>query len=242
MDKDTLKRLGLTHNEIEIYLALLTSNELSVNELSSKIGFHRRVIYDSIERLLEKGFVSYVLKDKTKIFKPLPPERLLDYLDGIKEEVNSIMPELKTLFLHEKEEMNVEVIKGKRVLRRILLDIFQTIKDEGGELLAMGIDENTFLDFDEIAIKQHIARFKKNKFKEKLLTFKDSNLFYEGEQSSYRFIPKHLFNPNPTHIYGNKIALVIWGNPTYGIIITNSQVADANRKYFNALWEMAEKK
>lgn len=239
MDKEILKRVGMTSNEIDIYLSLLSSKEQSVNEISSKTGLHRRVVYDAVERLVEKGFVSFVMKDK-KIYQPLPPERITDYLDGIKDEVTSILPQLKTLFLHEKEEMNVEVIKGKRVLRRIMLDIFHTIKEEDGVLLVMGVEEETYLDFDEIAIKQHIARFRKNKLKEKLLARKGTKFFYEGNQSEYRLISENLFNPNPTHIYGDKIAIVIWGNPAYGIIITNKQVADVNRKYFNALWDMAE--
>lgn len=239
MDREILKRLGMTHNEIEIYLSLLSSKEQSVNEISSKTGLHRRVVYDAVERLTEKGFVSYLIKGK-KIYQPLPPERLFDYLNEIKDEVNSIIPELKTLYLHEKEEMNVEVIKGKQVLRRILMDIFNTIKEQGGDLLIMGVEEEKFTEFDEIAILQHITRFRKNNFKEKLLSKIGEKIFYEGGQSEYRFIPEHMFNPNPTHVYGDKIAMVIWGNPTYGIIITNKQVADANRKFFNALWDIAK--
>jgi len=52
----------------------------------------------------------------------------------------------------------------------------------------------------------------------------------------------YLFNPNPTHIYGDKVAIIIWGRPMYGIIIKSRQLADANRKYFKMLWNIAEKR
>ena len=81
MIKDTLLKLGLTKNEVEIYLALLSSGEISVNEIGSKAGLHRQVCYDALDRLVEKGFVSYITKNSKKFFKPLKPEKLLDYLD-----------------------------------------------------------------------------------------------------------------------------------------------------------------
>ena len=106
----------------------------------------------------------------------------------------------------------------------------------------MGIEETKFLEFDEISIRQHIKKLRKNGLKEKLLSKKSATYFFEGKQSEYRFIPDHLFNPNPTHIYGDKVAIIIWGRPMYGIIIKSRQLADANRKYFKMLWNIAEKR
>jgi sugar-specific transcriptional regulator TrmB len=119
MIKETLRNLGLTQNEVEIYLTLLNSGELSVNEIGSKSGLHRQVCYDALDRLVEKGFVSYIIKDNKKFFKALNPEKILDYLDEQKQEINSILPDLNAMFVTEKEETEVEVIKGKNVLRTI---------------------------------------------------------------------------------------------------------------------------
>ncbi|MFH1439985.1 MAG: helix-turn-helix domain-containing protein [Candidatus Woesearchaeota archaeon] len=247
--KETLKRLGMTKNEIEIYMTLLNSGELSVNEIGSKSGLHRQVCYDALDRLLDKGFVSFILKNSKKYFKPLNPEKILDYLDEKKDEINSILPELNNIYMKDSEETNVEVIKGKNVLRTIYNDIIKTIKEikhikknNHNDMLAMGIEETKFLEFDEIGIKQYIDRLKKNKLKEKLLAKESATVFFEGSQSEYRLIPDHMFNPNPTHIYGDKIAIMIWGTPTYGIIIKNKQIADANRKYFQMLWKIAKKR
>ena len=106
----------------------------------------------------------------------------------------------------------------------------------------MGIDESKFLEYDKIAIKQHVLRLKKYKLKEKLLAKESSEEFFESKQSEYKLIPDHLFNPNPTHIYGDKVAIIIWGTPVHGIIIKNKEVADANRKYFQMLWKIAKKR
>ena len=242
MLKETLKKLGMTQNEVEIYLTLLNSGEMSVNEIGSKSGLHRQVCYDALDRLLEKGFVSYIVKNSKKFFKCLSPEKIVGYLEEKKEEVISILPELKRLYNEEKEETEVEVIKGKNVLRTVYNDIFRTIKESKETLYAMGIEETKFLEFDEIAIKQHIIRMKKHKLRERLLSKENATYFFEGPQSEYRLLPEHLFNPNPTHVYGDKIAVIVWGTPTYGIIIKSRQVADANRKYFEILWKTAKKR
>jgi len=242
MVKETLKKLGMTKNEVEIYLTLLNSGELSVNEIGSRSGLHRQVCYDALDRLLEKGFVSYVNKNNKKYFKPLYPEKILDYLEEKKNQVRSILPKLKVMYDLEKEDTYVEVVKGKNVLRSVLNDVFRTLKEQNEILYIMGVEETKFLEFDRIAIKQHILRMKKNHFKEKLLTKESAHEFFEGPQSEYRMIPDNLFNPNPTHIYGDRMAIIIWGHPVYGIIIKNKQVADANRKYFQMLWKIAKKR
>ena len=249
MIKETLLALGLTSNEVEIYLTLLNGGEQSVNEIGSKSGLHRQVCYDALDRLVEKGFVSFVLKNNKKFFKALNPQKIIDYLDEQKSEidlkkhnVNSVLPQLKSLFNLQQEETQVEIIKGKNVLRTIYNDIFKVLKEKKRTLYAMGIEETKFLEFDEIAIKQHINKLRKNKLKEKLLSKVSATYFFEGSQSEYRLIPDHLFNPNPTHIYGDKIAIIIWGHPMYGIITTNKHVADANRKFFQMLWKTAKKR
>lgn len=242
MVKEMLRSLGMTPNEVEIYIALLGSGELSVNGIASKAGLHRQVCYDALDRLLEKGFVSYIMKDNKKFFRPLPPDRIPDYLDEKKQEVNSTLPVLAALFKQEKEKTSVELIKGKNVLRTIYNDVFRVLKKEKETLYAMGIEETKFLAFDRIAIKQHISRMRKNRLKEKLLSKESATYFFEGTQSEYRLMPDYLFNPNPTHIYGDKTAIIIWGFPAFGIVIENREVADANRKYFRMLWKMAKKR
>lgn|SRR3989338_749 len=242
MIKDTLKNLGMTKNEVEIYLTLLKNGELSVNEIGTKAGLHRQVCYDALDRLLEKGFISFVNKNSKKYFRPLYPEKILEYLEEKKDQVKQIMPELKIMFDLEAQETYVEVVKGKNVLRTIYNDIFKELVEKKDVLYAMGVDEDKFLEFDSIAIKQHELRLKKNKLKEKLLAKESAKTFFENKQSEYRLIPDHLFNPNPTHIYGDRVAIIIWGTPAYGIIIKNKDVADANRKYFQMLWSIAKKR
>ena len=242
MVKEILKNLGLTTNEVEVYLTLLNKGELSVNEIGMKSGLHRQVCYDALDRLLEKGFVSYILKDGKKFFKALTPEKILDYLEEKKQEFANILPQLNKMFLVEKEDTEVDVIKGKNILRTMLNDTIKTLIEKKDTLYVLGVEEEKYLEADRIAIKQYINKLQKYKLKEKLLAKESAKTFFEGSQSEYRLIPDKFFNPNPTHIYGDKVSIIIWGRQNYCIIIKNKQVEDSYRKYFQMLWNMAKKR
>lgn len=241
MIEEVLSELGMTGNEIRVYLALLKSGQLSVNEIGTRSGLHRQVCYDALERLLEKGFVSYVVENSKKFFRALEPEKLLDYLESKKELVKEAMPKLCEIARLPKEETRIEVLKGRNVIRAILRDVIRELSRNRGELLMLGVDEEKFEEEDRIAIMQYISQLKKLKLKERLIAKRGAKVYFEGPQSQYRLIEPRFFNPNPIYIYGGKIVQVIWGNPVTAVVIKNMAINDAYRKYFEMLWKMAKK-
>ena len=80
MDKDILKEVGLTTNETDVYLTLLKEGSISVNNIAEKAGLHRQAVYDALDRLLEKGFVSFVTRNNKKHFQGIHPQKILEYL------------------------------------------------------------------------------------------------------------------------------------------------------------------
>jgi len=242
MIKETLLSLGMTNNEVEVYLTLLKSGLLSVNEVGEKSGLHRQVCYDALERLLEKSFVSYVIQNNKKYFQALNPEKITDYLEKKKEAVQEILPELKKFSLLPKEETKIEVIKGKNVIRTVLQEVIKTLKEKKGELMMWGVEESKFIEEDKVAIQQYLRDLKRFKIKEKLLAEEGAKVYFSEEQSEYRLINQKYFNPNPTYIYGGKVVQIIWGNPNHAILINNKEIYDSYKKHFELLWKNAKKK
>jgi len=241
MDKETFKEIGLTNNETEVYLTLLKTGSSSVNTIAEKSGLHRQAVYDALDRLLEKGFVSFAVRQNKKYFQGIDPERILDYLEAKKERFRSLLSELIKMTNHQKEDTKVEIFKGKRIANVIYKDVQKTLLDKKGEVLITGIDERKFIDVDEIALQQHIKTLEKLGFTERLLSKEGDVLFVEGKQSKYRWMPNEYFNPTPIYVYGNKLAFLIWGTPNYAIIIENETLADSYRKQFNLMWKHAKK-
>ena len=52
-----------------------------------RVNLHRSRVYEAINRLTEKGLVSYVIKNNIKFFEATDPERLLSYIEEQKEKL-----------------------------------------------------------------------------------------------------------------------------------------------------------
>src|SRR3989344_8930813 len=98
MDKEVLTQIGLTDYEAEVYLTLLANGQISAYELAEKAGLYRQVTYDSLKRLVEKGFVSSVQEGKTKLFKATDPKLILEFLNERVESYKQMLHELTKLY------------------------------------------------------------------------------------------------------------------------------------------------
>ncbi len=240
MEKGILKELGLTNNEIEVYLTLLNKGSISVNEIAQRSGLHRQAVYDALERLLEKGFVSFVIKNNKKYFQGIHPEKIVEYLKEKEEKFRSILPDLINLTKLPREDTFMEMFKGKGIVKTVLRDIIKEFEKKPGEVLISGVNEKRYMEEDKIALSQYLKKMRKMKCKERVLIKEGDRYFVEGPQTQYRWILEKAFNPTPIYVYGNKFTIIIWGNPNYAIIIENKNLADSYRKQFNLLWGISK--
>ncbi|MFC1771408.1 helix-turn-helix transcriptional regulator [Candidatus Margulisiibacteriota bacterium] len=134
----------------------------------------------------------------------------------------------------------INTLKGPDSLSKLFDDVYNTLKDTGGEVFISGIDEKKFLDTDNKAITSHIKRLTESGITERLLTREGDSCFFSGSQFQYRWVPENLFNPTPIYVYGDKITMIVWGPPQEIIIIKNPSLADAYRKQFIFIWERAK--
>jgi len=81
MNTTLLKDIGLTDTEIKIYLALLSLGATPAGRIVEQTGVYRKNLYDALNKLVEKGLVSYVIEHKKKFFQAKNPENLEKYLD-----------------------------------------------------------------------------------------------------------------------------------------------------------------
>jgi sugar-specific transcriptional regulator TrmB len=241
MNKDILKEIGLTEYEAEVYLALLSSGQMSAYELAEKAGLYRQVTYDSLKRLAEKGFVSSVTERKTKLFKAIDPKLILEFLNEKTENYKQILPELVKMSESSKQPLIVETYKGKNITRIALRDIINALKEKGGEILATAVDESIPFSKYKTICDQYERDMFNYGIKERVIIKEWTKGIFQKGTSKYRKIPEKFFNQNPLQIYGDNVQIVVWGNPDYLIIIRNKGVAESYRKQFELLWSIAKK-
>src|SRR3989344_1804975 len=101
MDFELLTEIGLTQNEAKTYLALIELRSASASQISEKSGIHKRNVYESLERLIKKGFAASGVVSRSRHFEATNPDQLLSYLEEKEAKVKNWLPELKNKYLSE---------------------------------------------------------------------------------------------------------------------------------------------
>ncbi|MDD4616002.1 MAG: hypothetical protein PHW76_02650 [Alphaproteobacteria bacterium] len=141
-----------------------------------------------------------------------------------------------------KKDRLVETYEGEDANRKLLDDVYHTLRDVvGGEVLIAGVDESRAIgDVDETFLNAHIERLNKANIKERMLIRKGDDHLTVPEDS-YRCIDAQFHNPYPLYIYGPKLALVAWAPARRCTIIHDEAFAESARRLFNFVWQHAER-
>lgn len=82
---DTLKKLGFTEYEAKVYIALLQEHPLNGNSIAIKSGVPSPKIYETLQKMLDKGYVFTVYsseKSASKHYSPLPYDDLINSIEN----------------------------------------------------------------------------------------------------------------------------------------------------------------
>jgi len=188
-----------------------------------------------LQKLIDKGLVSYIIQNNVKYFKPVAPEKLMQDLKEKQEELQKIMPQLIGLTKFKKEKTKAEIYQGKEGMKTILKDIIR----EGKDYVVFG-EEGRFQETLPIYSEQFMKKIEEENIKERVLV-KEGQKVIKSRNSTFRYVSKEYFSPSSTVVYGNKIGIIIWSEPYLVILVENKEVADSYRNYFEMLWKIAKK-
>ncbi|MBU0627785.1 MAG: ArsR family transcriptional regulator [Nanoarchaeota archaeon] len=243
MEEHVLIKAGLTANESRIYLLLLKSQEAIASDIAKQTEISRPHVYDSINKLIEKGLVSYVIKDHKRYFKAANPNELINYLeeeksriDDKKKEITGFMPKLLKMHKEMKAKSSVEVYEGKEGLKTVLMDIINNCKS----FTAFGAThkfEGVLPVFSKLFVKIR----EEKKIKADILAVEGENPI-KTKMNNYRWIPKEYSLPSSTIMYGDKTAILLWSGEPFGIIIKSKEITNSYNSYFKLLWKIGKKK
>ncbi len=244
MIQNMLKKIGLTEGECQVYGALVTLGTSTTGKIVKQAHIGSSKVYEVLQRLHQKGLVSYIVKNGVKYFDATPPERLVDFLEEKKEELSNTQTEIKKIIplikaeRKKTEEQNQTIVyTGKQGPRIILKEILEA-GEQGYSHFGFGTDTDPYIEHLPHDLKKFIEDSKKIKFLQKLLFVKGFRS--PNTEAKVRYLPKEYLFPVRTMIYGNKVAIVDFTKPITTIVIENKAVADSYRKHFELLWGLAK--
>jgi len=239
MNTASLKEIGLTDTEIKVYLALINLRVSPAGKIVEKTGLYRKNVYDSLNKLIDKGLVTYVVEDKIKYFQAKNPDNILKYIEEkrskLKEqedEIKTILPQLKQQFDTSDPEIEAEIYRGTEGIKTILKECL-----EYKEVLFIGATgdvENRLPYF----WPHYNKKREQLKCKWKLLLIRESKdkPITKSKYYEYKILPKTLSGLNVIYIYGDYVANVLWLEKPLAFVVKHKVLANNYRKYFDHLW------
>lgn len=240
MDTKILKEIGLTETEIKVYISLLTFGATSAGKIVEDTGVYRKNLYDALNKLIEKGLVTYVIENKIKVFQAKNPENLEKYLDEKKvkieeqkHEVQKTISALNPLFNKAPVEIESEIYRGIEGIKTILKECLN--HKEVLFIGATGDVENRLPYF----WPQYNKKRKKLKCRWKsLLVYESRNKpITKSQYYDYKILPKLLSGLTVIYIYGDYVANILWLEKPVAFVTKHKTLATNYRKYFNYLWK-----
>ena len=80
MLEQNLSKLGFSPSEIKIYLHLLKTGSSYANKISSETKINRTNVYEALDRLIAKGVISFITRNKVKWFEAKSPKSIISLL------------------------------------------------------------------------------------------------------------------------------------------------------------------
>ncbi len=235
--EEALKELNLSDKEVKVYLSLLMLGQSTANSIAKKARLNRVTTYDILKALLERGFVSYVIKSGVKHFEAVDPSKFSDTLKEKQEKIKAIMPELKAIKASLTKKPQVEMFEEIKGLKSIFNDILK----ENKETLFIG--DPKMLDKLQFYFPHFIKQKRKQGIFSKVITFDCPSMRKYKKQSPKKYLNMKFIKQEiemTKVIYGNKVSFLTFKEKnSIGILINNKDIADTERKLFDMLWKQA---
>ncbi len=237
-----LQSLGLTPNEIKVYLALLQLGKATATPLRKATKLHTSRIYEALHSLSSKGIVTYTILAKKKRYRPLDPESLIELVHQTEQEVKEIIPALKSMQGKEVMPQTAEIYEGIKGIKSVL-DLALKVLEPEETYYVLGAPKVANEKLEGFLLDTHRRRIQK-RVKLRIVYHQDAKEFGKiREQMKYtevRYIAAEQV-PSWIEIFGDYVATYQLTEQPVVFVIQSKEIADSYRNFFKIIWGRAEK-
>lgn len=250
MYQETLQLLGLSPNEAKIYETLVEQGESSVGQISVDAKVHRRNVYDSIQRLIEKGLCFEIFSKGENTYNAVDPGKLRELLTEKQEKLNEILPSLEKKFRQKAVSEEAYIYRGLEGQKNVWRDILRVGQDSyfigaKGGWFDPRLDKTARDAFFREANRKKIKFIQLFDYEIKT-QMPDFPHYFPGELK-YRFLPKKYSTTSGVGIFGDRV-ITYTGLGTIGKINENTvffilhshDLAESYRTWFWYMWSQSE--
>lgn len=248
MELEFLKELGLSEGQINVYEAVLKKGIATINNIQEKTGIERRNIYDILNKLIEKGFISYTIENKKRTYQTTHPNKIAEEIkikQGKLKELKNTLPDMKTIFNTSRPDIRAETYRGNEAVKTLLNEIL-----EYKESFWMGGNNMEHASATTKDMQRYFNHWMDRRAKRKHMMhdlISQGGYLKEWEPSKlqkhkkgyYKVhpLPKNFYTPMVIIIFGNKVIQIIWDKQPFAFVLDSKKVKTSFMKYFNYFWK-----
>lgn len=251
MDIRILEEIGLTKTEIKIYLSLLKLGQSTTTNIVRDSKIHASKVYEFLDKLIQKGLVSYVIKSNKRFFTATDPKHLKEFLREkqrkIKEQedkINNLIPYLNSIKKEGEDTIKSEIYEGLRGIKSVYQKILTELS-KGETQYILGAPKIANDKLEGFILDWHKKRIKKGI---KCKYIYDSNVRDYGSirekmpLTEVRYLPNNIVSPMWIEIFGGYVIIGhIKGNNAVLFLIQDKEIAKGYLDYFNLIWKVSKR-
>ncbi|MBT5022552.1 TrmB family transcriptional regulator [Candidatus Woesearchaeota archaeon] len=242
-----LLQIGLTEGEAKIYAALLEIGPSSVGPIRKRSKVSHSNIYEILDRLIEKGIVTTIIKNGVKTFQAVSPSNLFQYLEKKekqiekeKEILKKALPRIEALqeTYPTQEAMMFVGLKG---LRSAYEELYKDGSPSDENLWIYVHNEKYAKQSDKFYLHSWANIPKKIKSRGIVdKSYRKSKFAKEfSKKHELRFVDFPIFSHG--EVYGNKFMLVSWEEDIITVLVHAKHASSHFKKYFESVWNAGKK-
>jgi HTH-type transcriptional regulator, sugar sensing transcriptional regulator len=250
METKALQNIGLSDGEIRVYLALIKLGPSTTGPITNKSRVSNSKIYHILEKLLQKGIISYVIKEKTRYYQAEDPEKIKIYVNKKekefqeqKKEIEKLIPQLKLHQQTEKTKSETQIYKGFRGIQTIADKMYATLK-KGDTFYNLGVPSRQEDKYHNYWDEDHEKRIKLGIKCQMLFNYNTPKKILKNRNSykdcDARYMTLKIETPSWILIYKNTTVIVLQSDEPTAIEIQNKEITQSFKQYFEAFWKMTK--
>jgi len=236
----SLQDLGLPANEAKVYVSLLETGLTTAGDLIKKSGLHRAIVYESLDRLVERKLATKLTRQGVFHFQPNDPERILDEARRREHLAERVVPELRGLLQSVPSEINV--YEGIDAYRRFWLGAAERLPEGSTDYVAGSIGAK-WQEYMGPDLDRYIRTRIERRIAWKMVVYDRDEVELEllrahPQLHEYRIIARDLPKKGNFNILGDEsVVLHAAGGPLV-IEVKSADMVAVFRGLFDILWDV----
>ena len=244
MNLEFLKELDLSDGQIRVYGAVLELGISTLQKIQEKTGIERRNIYDILNKLIEKGLVSYTVEKGKRTYQCTHPQKIYEEIkrkQKVLSQLEQEIPQMTALFNISKPEIRAEIFRGNEAIKALLDEALEHKASYwiGGN---SGIEDtplkNWFSHWMQKRIEKKHVMYDLVDYGTHLRGLAPKDITkHKKEYYKYCQLPKQLQSPMVIIIFGNKVAQILWKKQSFAFVLESADIKESFMKYFHYFWK-----